>query len=799
MSRRELSGKPLGGVARRLQRAWPAVAYAALLAIAAASAYVRLIPYLRYGRTLSEVDPYEYLWLANYLYSHGLGGLEGLRHVAFWWYPWGRDFLSTEYLGLPLLAALAARLAGGASLTEEALSLSPVAFAVVGVLGSFLAVRAIRGGYLGPLAAALGFAFLPILVLDHGFATDPAKVFDGIALLPYPMYFLARSYRSGDPWRSIAWAAAGGASGGLIAWLWGGYEYMALLVSVVAAVEPFLQRPTPRGAARLGAAWLAFAAVSLTSPAVRLSTFYRGLGLAPLALVAAYALEAFYGGLRLDRLGLSRSPGVRLHAWLLMALAGLAASLIAGGLLSLPSRVLLGLGVAPPPTSVVPLTVQEYMGTSLRSVAASTAPYLLATAVGAVALAALYATGAERPSPGDVLLITSMALSAVFIYASVREAYYMPSAALYTVIAGGASISLLASVRSRTYDKRRRAHLEGPNLAAQAGAALLAVIVVASSAYYAGVEVRTLALEAPSIETAWLGPMAVPTASGSTKVIVPVNDAWKLALSYVREETPPDSVIVSWWDYGYWIGVLANRTTVVDGSTVNGTQIALVANALTAPVGQSGAYLEMMGLPANRTYVLVYEFFVGIYDNSTRSVLMFPYPNIYPLGPGAYAITYGQADMAKSYQMLRISLRVDPYYGNPLLSNYSSVTAHGGYEFYQFPGLAGSPQANVSRVLGTTIYDLMLYGVSRLKAYGVMGEGAAWLASAANFTPAAVQYVDPTTGSVAPVPLSPPDPGPYYEPVAFFASVPYAWTPAGSNVTYFYAVVVFLYRWTGLP
>ena len=32
-----------------------------------------------------------------------------------------------------------------------------------------------------------------------------------------------------------------------------------------------------------------------------------------------------------------------------------------------------------------------------------------------------------------------------------------------------------------------------------------------------------------------------------------------------------------------------------------------------------------------------------------------------------------------------------------------------------------------------------------------------------------------------------------------FVSVPYAWSLPGSNTTYFYAVVVFLYRWTGPP
>jgi len=49
-----------------------------------------------------------------------------------------------------------------------------------------------------------------------------------------------------------------------------------------------------------------------------------------------------------------------------------------------------------------------------------------------------------------------------------------------------------------------------------------------------------------------------------------------------------------------------------------------------------------------------------------------------------------------------------------------------------------------------------------------------------------------------PQPITPPSPLPYYQPVKVFASVYYAWSPAGSGVTYFYSVVVFLYRWTGV-
>ena len=43
-----------------------------------------------------------------------------------------------------------------------------------------------------------------------------------------------------------------------------------------------------------------------------------------------------------------------------------------------------------------------------------------------------------------------------------------------------------------------------------------------------------------------------------------VNTDWQAALSYLKHDTPEDSVIMSWWDYGYWILDMAERRPVVD-------------------------------------------------------------------------------------------------------------------------------------------------------------------------------------------------------------------------------------------
>jgi hypothetical protein len=50
--------------------------------------------------------------------------------------------------------------------------------------------------------------------------------------------------------------------------------------------------------------------------------------------------------------------------------------------------------------------------------------------------------------------------------------------------------------------------------------------------------------------------------------------------AWMRTHTPPGSIIISWWDYGYWIRVAGNRSSVADNGTINKTQIAWIGRLM---------------------------------------------------------------------------------------------------------------------------------------------------------------------------------------------------------------------------
>jgi len=68
-------------------------------------------------------------------------------------------------------------------------------------------------------------------------------------------------------------------------------------------------------------------------------------------------------------------------------------------------------------------------------------------------------------------------------------------------------------------------------------------------------------------------------ATGETVVV----DDYREAYFWLRDKTPEDARIMAWWDYGYQITGIGNRTTIADGNTWNHEHIALLGRILTGP------------------------------------------------------------------------------------------------------------------------------------------------------------------------------------------------------------------------
>ncbi|XP_076455987.1 dolichyl-diphosphooligosaccharide--protein glycosyltransferase subunit STT3B-like [Babylonia areolata] len=103
--------------------------------------------------------------------------------------------------------------------------------------------------------------------------------------------------------------------------------------------------------------------------------------------------------------------------------------------------------------------------------------------------------------------------------------------------------------------------------------------------------VTSSAYSSPSIVLASYG-------QGGTRTIL---DDFREAYYWLRQNTHEKARVMSWWDYGYQIAGMGNRTTLVDNNTWNNSHIALVGKAMSS--NETAAYDIMRMLDVD--YVLV--------------------------------------------------------------------------------------------------------------------------------------------------------------------------------------------------
>uniref|UniRef100_A0A1B6DKE0 Dolichyl-diphosphooligosaccharide--protein glycosyltransferase subunit STT3A n=1 Tax=Clastoptera arizonana TaxID=38151 RepID=A0A1B6DKE0_9HEMI len=96
-----------------------------------------------------------------------------------------------------------------------------------------------------------------------------------------------------------------------------------------------------------------------------------------------------------------------------------------------------------------------------------------------------------------------------------------------------------------------------------------------------------------------------------------IFDDFREAYYWLRMNTPEDARVMSWWDYGYQITAMANRTIIVDNNTWNNTHISRVGQAMASP--EDKAYEIMRELDVD--YVLV--IFGGVVGYSSDDINKF--------------------------------------------------------------------------------------------------------------------------------------------------------------------------------
>ncbi|MEM3046092.1 MAG: STT3 domain-containing protein [Candidatus Bathyarchaeia archaeon] len=612
-----------------------AVVWTTLLAIAVVAFVIRIQP-INWGVYLYEFDPYLQYRVTQFILDNGFPAWFTWHDTQVWYrapaLPNGRDMALTTYPGLPLTAAamyVVARLFGiPVRLWDLACFFPPILGAFACFLIYFLG-KDIGGRQVG-LFSALFFAVGPAWISRTflGWFDDETV---GIPALLLIFLFYLRSLEPEKPqWRSVGYAAAAGLSLGYLAASWGSSRYAIGLLALLTVALLFLRfsrRLTTSYAVTMGIGLF----TAILVPREGLSFAWEITFLAAVGVLALLLIREFTGVFE------SKRTRILLGALLFatVSVTGLAL-LQTGAAFSLPVKFRSVLE----PLFRIQFPIIESVGEHRPATWGS-----FYNSFGfLVFLAPLFLYfAAQQPNERNIFLaaflLTALYFAASFVRLELLAAPAVSLAAAYVL----ARIldQFVPTLRDRSASARRRLRSE-QRLDPLFAVAFMVIIFA----------LTVIPLTANGIRAAQT-PASIASAGIPVRMSYP---DWLQALDWLRDNAPADAVVASWWDYGYWITVVGNKTTLADNGTLDTKQIATIGLIFLSNETESLKILRRY----NVSYIVVF--------------VDFRYT-----GQGNYFLPGGYGEENKFIWMLRIAANEFPDLGLNE-SDYLSYDANGQYQ-----------------------------------------------------------------------------------------------------------------------
>ncbi|MEE8238832.1 MAG: STT3 domain-containing protein [Nitrososphaerales archaeon] len=558
----------------------------ALVAIFAAALIARVYP-ARYGYYLNEFDPYFDYYGASFIVDrYDAEGIVGFAEYFSWrdfktWFPEGRDVAATSQVGLhfggAVLYIIARDLFGIGSSLYDFLVLFPAVFGALTIIPIFLIVRRLVGPS-GAILASLIIAFSTPLITRGNlgwFKSEPFALFLAIS----GSYLFLTLYDSKmNSRRFILTAVTSGFLLGYANTAWGGSLYFAVVFGLLLLFSPFLavdHRRTVFGGT-------IFVSIYLLS-----SAMFPRPGPSIITNPAGFAL---LGGLGFALL----SYVIRMTAPAREYSRTLTKVIIAAGLFGL---VIVSFGFVSEISGRYLTVLYPYLRSGsplVESVAEHFIPTGSQYFIAYIALIPLAAFGSwmlfKRRDINSAFALT-IGITAIYIASSFSRLLVFSSIAFAILAAVGFAEITSSIIRpALILGGKRKSHVYQSRSDVKILYSIFMIGLIALPVITPGATNAISGVDFP-----------VSIANASTGVRGERSD-WFEALAWMRANTPPDAVIAAWWDYGYWITVMGNRTSVADNATINSTRIAALGRMFMSPEDEGVEALR--SLKAN--YVLVF-------------------------------------------------------------------------------------------------------------------------------------------------------------------------------------------------
>src|SRR6266487_1227345 len=540
-----------------------------VLALAFTTAFIMRSYPSKYGFYLNEFDPYFDYRATKYIVDHGLNAYFNW-HDTMSWYPEGRDVPATSQSGLHVVTAL---LYGAFGAGQSLLNFTIILPVVIGSLTTIIVFALVRimGGTTAGMFAALLFAFSPAIIQRGNlgwFKSEPVGLFFGLLGL----YLLLSAIKHKEVKYSILKAIAGGFVLGLANASWGGVQYFSIPISIFFIALPFFRKDItiPMYAAIAFTAITILTAGAFPRPGISFVVGLAGLALmgGTIFLVMAHFLKKFS----------QPRKAIRNTLFLLIAFVAVGVGVFAVGAYHHSSfRYLNAVNPFLSTQNQLVASVAEHFTPTLVDYFTNYSILLMFAGLGAWLA---FRRRDDMSVFALILGITGLYVSATFarllVFASIGI-IVLAGLGIYEITrtylnreSSSPSVSSTSSV-SDSKSKKAKKNVEGSKV----------IPVKSRWLIISYVAIIILMLCIPMVYPAnsnWLNSADIPPsiANGGTGYRLQSND-WIDALNWIAKDTPKNAVVAAWWDYGYWITTLGNKTSLADNATLNQTRIATIA------------------------------------------------------------------------------------------------------------------------------------------------------------------------------------------------------------------------------
>ncbi len=561
---------------------------------------------LHYGFELNEFDPFFNLRATQFLLDHGLDSYFAW-HDDMSWYPNGRDIAASSQVMLHITAATTYQIFGGNSSLYDFTIMFPVIFGSLTVIVIFALVRVIGGTTAGLFASLFYSVSLPIILRGTigWFKSEPLGLFYGLLGL----YFFLSGIKSENKKIALFKIIGGGIMIGFGLASWGGIQYFVIPIGIFILALPFVRKDHEFliWSIPVFVTSLLLTTIMFERPGIG---FVLGLGglsiIVPTTfLVACIFIQKF-----------SKKNQTRNGLIFLFVIVIFGSVVITvneeSHFLPMPSFRYLN-AINPFLTTENPLvdSVSEHATTTISQSFFFHSVLMIFAGLGIWLLLGKKSTQETSIIKNDMMAFALIiGLTGIYVSSAFVRLELFASISLIILASIGLSI-LTREILSRKSMINKKTNTENKKIDTSEN--LVKVF------FFAGIGILLFVPLIYPVDGNWLNIVDSPPTilNGGTSFPIVTND-WKESLEWIKTNTPKDSVVAAWWDYGYWITTLSERATLADNATIDSIRIQNIAKTLLSSPDEGWKMLQEM----DADYVVIFVSGEKLDTGNNESVYM---------------------------------------------------------------------------------------------------------------------------------------------------------------------------------